>query len=89
MGCLLIASNCNRKQISFLLMARNTTTISHSPLGRLMMHAGAQRVGEDACVELEQFLHEYAVGIAKKADEIAKHAKRKTVIAGDVKLASR
>lgn len=73
----------------FILMARNKTIIPHSPLGRLMMHAGAQRVGEDACVEMEEFLHHYSVGIAKKANEIAKHAGRKTVNAGDVKLAAR
>jgi len=70
-------------------MARNKTTIPRAPLGKLMMHAGAQRVGEDACKELEMFLHDYSLTIAKKANEIAKHAKRKTVNAGDVKLASR
>ncbi len=70
-------------------MARNKTIIPYSPLGRLMMRAGAQRVGEDACIELEQFLHDYAITISKKANEIAKHAKRKTIIAGDVTLASR
>lgn len=70
-------------------MARNKTTIPHSPLGRLMMKAGAQRVSEDACVELEQFLYDYSISLAKKANDITKHAGRKTVNAGDVKLASR
>jgi DNA-binding protein len=70
-------------------MARNKTTIPRSPLGRLMMNAGAERVSDEACEEMEMFLHDYAIGIAKKANEIARHAKRKTVGSGDVKLASR
>ena len=70
-------------------MARNKTIIPHSPLGRLMMHSGAQRVGKDACEELEIFLHDSSISIAKKANDIAKHAGRKTVNAGDVLLASR
>ena len=54
-----------------------------------MENAGAQRVGEDACEELSEFLIDYATAISKKANEIAKHAKRKTVNAGDVKLAAK
>jgi len=54
-----------------------------------MENAGAQRVGDDACEELSDYLVDYATAIAKKASEIAKHAKRKTVNAGDVKLAAK
>ncbi|HIH05082.1 TPA: histone family protein [Candidatus Woesearchaeota archaeon] len=70
-------------------MPRKTLIIPKAPLARLMEHAGAQRVGKDACVELSGFLIDYALAVAKKASEIAQHAGRKTVNAGDVKLAAK
>lgn len=75
--------------IYLVLMARKTLLIPKAPLARLMENAGAQRVGDDACEELSDYLVDYATAIAKKASEIAKHAKRKTVNAGDVKLAAK
>ena len=70
-------------------MPRKILTIPKAPLARLMQNAGAARVGEDACEEMSDFLKEYAIGIAKKAAEIAKHSGRKTVNAGDVKIGSK
>jgi histone H3/H4 len=85
----MVSSNTKTGGVFSVVMARNTTIIPRAPLGKLMMNAGAQRVGKDACQELEEFLTQHALEIAKKANEIAKHAGRKTVNAGDVKLAAR
>ena len=54
-----------------------------------MMRIGASRVSDDACQELSEYLADYAVRISKKAYEIAAHSGRKTVNAGDVKLAAK
>ncbi len=70
-------------------MPRKTLIIPKAPLARLMERAGAQRVGDDAKEELSDFLTSYATGIAKKAKDIAQHSGRKTLNAGDVKLAAK
>ena len=70
-------------------MPRKTLPIPKAPLARLMMNAGALRVGEDASEELSDYLAGYAVEVAKRAAEIAKHSGRKTVNAGDVKIAAK
>lgn len=54
---------------------------------RLIRKAGAKRVSEEACEALIEVLEEKALGIAKKANEFAQHANRKTVVGSDVKLA--
>jgi len=74
---------------SFLLMQRKTSIIPKATLSRLMMRIGASRVSDDACQELSEYLADYAVRISKKAYEIAAHSGRKTVNAGDVKLAAK
>lgn len=47
------------------------------------------RVSEEAAAALVELLEEDAVKLAKSASELAKHAKRKTVTAEDIKLASK
>ena len=47
------------------------------------------RVGEDAKKTLKDVLEDYGEKIAEKASQAAKHAKRKTIKASDIKLASR
>ncbi len=58
-------------------------------IDRLIRKAGAERVSEDACEELSRILSEVAIDISKQAIELAKHAKRKTVIGEDIKLATK
>lgn len=56
---------------------------------RLLKKGGADRVSKEAAEELANVLEELAVEIGKHAAELATHAKRKTIKAEDVKLASK
>jgi len=58
-------------------------------IDRLIRKAGAERVSEDAAVELSKILSEVATDISKQAIELARHAKRKTVTSEDIKLATK
>ncbi len=61
--------------------------IPKAPIARIIKDSGAERVSEDAVVELVDSLEEIARKISVKANEVAKIAKRKTVKADDIKLA--
>ncbi len=54
---------------------------------RFFKDVGAERVSEDAALELADMLNRYAYSIAKKATRLSAHAKRKTVKRADVLLA--
>jgi len=63
------------------------TIIPYAPVERLIRSAGADRVSETAGIALAEILEQYGLEIAEEAIVLAKHAKRKTVKAEDIKLA--
>ena len=58
-------------------------------IDRLIRKAGAERVSEDAAIELSKILSDVAIDISKQAIELARHAKRKTVTGEDIQLATK
>jgi DNA-binding protein len=75
-----------------LIFKKEVKKMSELPiaaLDRLIRKAGAERVSEDAAEELGKILSEVAIDISKQAIELARHAKRKTVTAEDIKLATK
>jgi histone H3/H4 len=58
-----------------------------APVEKLIREAGADRVSEDAAIELAEVLEKIGLEISSRAIKFAKHAGRKTVTAADVKLA--
>lgn len=60
-----------------------------SSMYRILKKAGAERVSDESAEELRRVVEEIAQEIAKNSVEMSKHAKRKTIKAEDVKLASK
>ncbi|MBR0472591.1 MAG: histone family protein [Methanosphaera sp.] len=58
-----------------------------APVKRILKNAGAERISDDAAIELANLLEEEGEQIAARATKLAKHAGRKTITADDVKLA--
>lgn len=56
---------------------------------KILKLAGAERVSDKAKAALKDALEEKAEAIAASAVRLASHAGRKTVKAGDIKLASK
>ncbi len=70
-------------------MTRKTSTIPKAPVGRILINAGAKRVSQSAIDVFTESLTEIAEKIATQSAKIAKHSGRKTVKAGDIKLAAK
>ena len=60
-----------------------------APVGRLLKNAGANRISEEAKVELANVLEEVGMDIAERAVKLSKHAGRKTTKASDIELATK
>ena len=56
---------------------------------RIMEDIGIDRISDDAKEQLREHLEAEIKEITRKAHQFAKHANRKTIIADDVKLASK
>ncbi len=56
---------------------------------KILKLAGAERVSDRAKVALKNVIEDSAEGIASQAVKLALHAGRKTVKAGDIKLAAK
>lgn len=63
------------------------TELGVAAIYRIIKKAGAERVGDDAALELRTALEEIGASISRQAVEFSTHAGRKTVRAADVKLA--
>ena len=70
-------------------MQRRINTIPRATIARILMNAGAKRVSAPATNALADIVHDISLKIASRAVEITKHAKRKTVHEGDIKLAAK
>ena len=68
---------------------KRITAIPKATAARIIMKAGAKRVSAGAADEFVDVLEDLAENIAKRAVEIAKHTKRKTVHEGDIKIAAK
>jgi len=70
-------------------MSRKISVIPRAPFGRILMKAGAKRVSSDAINSFTEILTEMTEKIAIQAAKVSKHAGRKTVHEGDVRLAAK
>jgi len=62
--------------------------LSTRSMERILKKTGAKRVSDKASAELKNVLEKTAETIAKKAWKLAQHAKRRTILDEDIKLAS-
>ncbi len=70
-------------------MRRKISTIPKASVARILIKAGAKRVSQDAIDAFTDVLTDIAIKISSKAAQISKHAGRKTVHEGDVRLAAK
>jgi histone H3/H4 len=63
--------------------------IPMAPFERIFKKAGAERTSDEAIKSIRDSVENYAEALAEASVALAKHAKRKTVKAEDVKLAAK
>lgn len=66
---------------------KRTGLLPKAPIARIMLKAGAERIADSAVSALADVLEDFALGIARHAVQISKHAGRKTVNSSDIELA--
>ena len=69
------------------MAVQNSLILPLAPVERIIRKAGADRVSEDAGVELAKILEDYGIEVSREAITLAKHAKRTTVMEEDIRLA--
>ena len=70
-------------------MNKDKSLLALAAMEKLLKKSGALRVSEDAKEAMREVLENYAGKIGEKASEIAIHSGRKTIKAGDIKLAAK
>ena len=70
-------------------MQQSKRLLPLAAMEKILKHAGADRVSDKAKAALKDVIEEIAEGIAGTAVKMAHHAGRKTVKAGDIKLAAK
>ena len=70
-------------------MSSSKKLLPLAAMEKILKAAGAERVSDRAKVELKNAVEDIAEEIATQSVKLASHAGRKTVKAGDVKLAAK
>ena len=68
-------------------MPRPGSLIPKAPIAKLMQQAGGKRISDESVEELVHYLISFGAKIGERALAIAQHAGRKTVQAGDIRIA--
>lgn len=70
-------------------MAKRQNAIPNAPAARILFNAGAKRVSADAVRAFVAVLTARAEAIATRANQISRHAGRKTVHESDIRIATK
>lgn len=71
----------------YIIMAKRVTDIPVAPVYRIMREAGANRVKEEAKLEMVNLLVEILKRVSDRAADLARHAGRNTIFESDIKQA--
>ena len=72
---------CNDSMVNMAL------NLPLAAVARIAKSAGAERIGNEATIEMTDAIEAYGKKLAEKANSLAQHAGRKTIQADDIKLA--
>lgn len=57
-----------------------------APIERIVKKSGVERISKKALEEITKFLDNVGLELAKEAAQVARHAKRKTILKQDIQL---